>query len=885
MAYDRSREQARKTAHHESVSGTLPSDRGESVWRWPSLESIKSDVSYTFRQLSKSPGFAVTVTLTIALGIGANTAIFTLIHAILFKSLPVADPKSLYRIGDKDDCCLTPGFQNDDGDFDLFSYDLYLHLRASTPEFEQLAAMQAGHNRISVRRESGVAQSEPSEFVSGNYFNTFGVRSFAGRALTDADDRIGAAPVAVMSYSVWRSDYASDPSVIGATFYLQSQPVTIVGIASPAFFGDRISTDPPAFWIPLCDEPLLTQANSTLRQVDENWLYLLGRVRPGAEIRPLQQKISTLLRQWILTQSAYTREGIPPILPKVHVVLTPGGAGIQNMQQQTRKKLYLLLTLSGFVLLVACANVANLLLARGTRRRTDVSIRIAIGAARSRLIQQMLTESVVLACLGGAAGVALAYAGARMILALAFPDATHSAIQATPSLPVLGFAFLLSLITGVTFGIVPAWITSYGDPAEALKGVNRSAGDRTSLPQRVLIVFQAALSLALLAGAGLLIRSLNNLEHQNFGLQTTDRYVLHLNPQDAGYNPEQLDALNRSIEQQFAAIPGIESTGLALFSPLDGNQWSFDVSILGRRRPGPNDDLGSLLNRVSPEFFKAVGQQIIRGRVFTQNDTDTSPAVAVVNQAFAKKFFPKEDPVGRRFGNYGLEDIGAYEIVGVVADAKYSHPREDAEPIFFRPLSQWQGNFKNPTLVSIEAQTHYISSIVMSFHGEPQNLNATVRRILADINPKLAVIDLRSLDSQLQGNFNQERLVARLTALFGILTLVLAAVGLYGITSYQVTQRTSEIGLRMAFGANRNRMVGLVMRDALIQVALGLTLGIPIVWIGARYLASQLFLVKPYDPLSLLAAICVLSGTAVIASLIPALRAATIDPMRALRNE
>jgi predicted permease len=881
-------QEAVQIARREFGNVTLLEERSRETWQWPALESIWSDVRYALRQLIKSPVFAVTVILTMALGIGANTAIFTLVHAILMKSLPVADPQSLYRIGDRIEAELTNGLQNEDGDFDVFSYDLYRYFRESTPEFEQLAAMEVGTNPVSVRRGDSSAREQPGEFVSGNYFSTLGAGAFAGRVLTDADDELGAAPVVVMSYQAWRSDYAGDPSVIGATFYLQSHPVTVVGIARPEFYGDRISNDPPAFWIPLSVEPVIRQSNSILRQADESWLYALGRLKPGlgtGAAGPLQAKISANLRHWIAREDAYTKYNISARIPKFHVVVTPGGAGIQDLQQRTGKELYLLLAISGFVLLVACANVANLLLARGTRRAAEISMRMALGAARSRLIRQMLTESLLLGCLGGFAGLAVAYAGSRTMLALAFPGSAHNAIDATPSLPVLGFALLLSLATGIVFGIVPAWITSYGDPAEALRGGTRSSSDRTKLPQRSLIILQAALSLVLLTGAGLLTRSLLNLEHQDFGVQTTNRYVLHLNAQDAGYKPEELDKLCRRLEQEFTAIPGMRNAGLALFSPMDGNPWGFTVFFPDKPVDGYNNAPHALMNRVTPDFLAAVGQPVLHGRGFTADDTDTSPLVAVVNQAFAKKFFAGVNPIGRHFGSWGQEDAGAYEIVGVVADAKYTTPRREARPMFFRPLAQWQHNLKGPTEVQIEALSHYATAMVMSFARPPQNLDATVRRALANVDPNLAIVDLHSLDFQFAGNFNQERLIARLTTLFGALSLLLAAIGLYGITSYQVTQRTREIGLRMACGANRGRVMSLVMRGALLQVVLGLALGIPIVVMGARYLGNQLYLVKSYDPLSLLVAISVLAGAAMIAGFIPARRAASIDPMRALRSE
>ena len=867
-----------------NVEQAKQSHRDERSILW--LEQLAQDVRYAIRQFRKSPGFAITVVLTIALGIGANTAIFTLIHSILMKSLPVADPKSLYRIGNTyTGCCFTNGLDNANGEFDIFSWENYRHLRASTPEFEHLAAVQAGPGAMSVRRGPNPAQSKPSEFVSGNYFTTFGISALAGRVFTDDDDRAGAPPVAVMSYQAWRSDYAGDPSVIGGTFYLQSQPVTVVGIAPPDFYGDRITAKPPAFWVPLSNEPLLSGASSVLHLPIACWLYVLGRLQPGVAIDPLQQKISANLRQWLWTQDDYLGHGIPALIPKIHVVLSPAGAGIQFLQRETDKQLYLLLSISALVLLVACANVASLMLARGMKRANETSLRMALGSARSRLIRQMLTESVLLGCLGGLAGLAVAYVGTRTILALAFPDALHSVIQATPSLAVLGFAFLLSLATGVVFGIVPAWMTSRADPAEALRGAGRSSVDRSSLSQTILIVLQAAFALVLLATAGLLTKSLRNIEHQDFGFETANRYVLHLNPLAAGYQPDRLAGLHRRLELQLGTIPGMQRVGLAMYSPLDGGQWTDGIYLAGKPFPGPTDDVDGMLDRVSPGFLDAVGEPVIRGRSLNQADNDHGPFVAVVNEAFVKKFFPHEDPIGRHFGIYEHDDVGAYEVVGVVANAKYSNPHEAPKAMVFEPLAQWQHSLRDPIFVNLETQTHYISAVVMNYQGNQQNLEQAVRRSLAEINPNLAVIDLKSLDTQLTSNFSKERLIARLTALFGLLALILTSVGLYGITAYQTTQRTREIGLRMAFGADRTRVITMVMRTAFLQFILGLALGIPIALIGARLIESQLYLVKSYDSWSLAVAIFALAAAVAVAGFVPARRAASTDPMRALRNE
>jgi|CZKD01.1.fsa_nt_gi predicted permease len=843
------------------------------------------DLKLALRQFRKSPGFAATVIFTIALGIGANTAIFTLVHAILLKSLPVTNPATLYRIGDLSDCCINGGFINDDGDFDLFSYDLYRHLQENTPEFEQLAAFQSGHPTVNVRNGSAAAKAEIAEYVSGNYFSTFGLGAYAGRTLLPSDDNPGAAPVAVLSYQAWQIAHAGDPSVIGATFYIQNHPVTIVGISPPGFFGDRIDSNPPALWIPLNAEPILEGETSILKQPDTNWLYALGRLKPGVNPGSLQAKLTNSLRQWLATQTAYTINDRGTQIPKQYVKLTPGGAGIQNLQQDAGSGLHLLIAISGLVLLVACANIANLLLAKGATRRAETSISMALGAARSRLIRQMLVESLLLGCVGGLVGIAMAYAGARMILTLAFPDSPNLPIHASPSLAVLGFAFALSLLTGLIFGIVPAWITSHSDPAEALRGVNRSTKDRASLPQRSLIVFQAALSLVLLVGAGLLTRSLRNLEHQDFGITTTNRYVFHFDPAGAGYTPATIGAVNDRLEREFSALPGVQSAGLALYSTLEGDNWGEGLFFEGRPAPTADDHNNSSWDRVSPHFFETIGQAVVRGRGFTEQDTATSRMVAVVNQAFVKKFFPNENPIGHHFGTFDQKYAADYEIVGIVADAKYNNPREPVRPMYFRPMAQLDTTFKERSAITTETRSLFPNSITLRFAGDAAGLEPLVRHTLANINPNLTVIDFNALDYQVAGNFNQERLISRLTALFGLLALVLASVGLYGITAYSVARRTSEIGLRMALGANRGDVVALVLRAASWQVGLGLAIGIPVALLAGRLMSSQLYGVSTYDPFTLAGAVLVLATFAAIAGFIPARRAASIEPMHALRTE
>jgi len=849
------------------------------------VETLFQDLRCALRQLRKSPAFTLTAVVTLALGIGANTAIFTLVHGILLRSLPVADPAQLYRVGDTDNCCVNGGYVSDNGDFDIFSYDLYLQLKNAAPEFEQLAAMQAGQPQFSVRRGTALAKSLNGEFVSGNYFSMLGIGAFAGRPLTDADDTPASAPATVISYGTWQTEFAADPSLVGSTVTIEAKPFTVVGVAPPGFFGDRVTDTPPAFWVPLSSEPYLEGTNSILHNADSNWLYALGRVRVGTTIPPVQDKLSAALRAWLATRSAYTENGRASEIPKQHVTIVPGGGGIQNLQQETSRGLTMLMILSTFVLLIACANVANLLLARGTARRAEVAIRTAMGAGQGRLIRQILTESTLLSCIGGLAGLAVAYAGSRVILALAFPDATNLPIDPHPSLSILGFAFLVSLVTGIIAGTAPAWFSSHVQPAETLRGVNRTIRDRSSLPQKALVVLQATLSVVLVAGAILMTKSLVNLEGQNFGVATVDRYVLQLDPKGAGYTVGRLPALYRQIEDRFSGLPGVSSVGLALYSPLRGDNWSDCVIQQGHPEPRPDDKCSATWDRVSPGFLDSIGVPILRGRGITEQDTETSRPIAIVNQTFVKRFFPKVDPLGQYFGIDFPEYSSAYEIVGVFRDFKMNDPRDPVRPVFLRPLTQHFTGFTQPEMITGETRSLFIADMILKFKGAQGDVQSLIRRTLFNIDPNLTVVNLRSFESQISGNFVQDHLIARLTSLFGVLALILASVGLYGVMSYFVARRTSEIGVRMALGATRSGVLAMVLRTALWQIVISLAVGIPCALLAGHLMANQLYGVQSYDPLALVAATLVLGLCASAAGLIPARRAASIEPMEALRTE
>ena len=885
LARGMTQQQARTTALKEFGGMTQTKETYRQQRTLPLLEVFAQDVRYALRQLRKSPGFALTAIITLALGIGANTAIFTLVQGILLRSLPVADPSRLYRIGDKDDCCYFDSFQNDNGDFDLFSYDLYLHLKQSAPEFEQLAAVEAGGSGFSMRYGSSPAKSLHSEYVSGNYFSTLGVGAYAGRPLIESDDTPGAAPALVLNYQIWQADFGGDPHIVGATVYLDTHPFTVAGIAPPGFFGDRVVSRPPEIWLPLSSEAVLEKENSSLKQADTDWLYALGRLRPGVNTDTLQAKLSVALRQWLLTRTAYTEHGGSALIPRQHVVLAPAGGGIQKLQQQIGKGLRLLMILSSVVLLIACANIANLLLARGTTRRAEVAVRMALGAARRRLVRQILTESILLSLFGGLAGLALAYALSHMILAIAFPASPHMPVQASPSLTVLGFAFLVSLLTGVIFGTAPAWLSSHAQPAEALRGVNRSTRDSSSLPQRSLVVLQVAMSVVLLAGAFLMTQSLGNLEHQNFGFSTANRYILGFDPRSVGYTVDRLPALYRQLEDRFSALPGMANVSLVRYTPLGGNNWGSCVIPQGHGAPGPGDDCFSSWDRASTHFLDSIGVPIVRGRNFSEQDTTTSQQVVIVNQAFAKQFFPGQDPIGKHFGLGKPEYSGVFEIAGVFADFKMTDPRAEVRPLFFRPLSQQFAGYKEPESKAAEESSMFVNFIILDFTTAPKDAESLARKTLASIDPGLSAFQFNSYDTEVGNNFNQDRLIARLTSLFGVLALILASVGLYGVMSYFVARRTSEIGVRMALGATRSSVINLVLRGAFSQIILGLCLGIPAALFAGHMMTTLLYGVSGYDPLAFIGATLVLGLCAAIAGFIPARRAASIDPMRALRTE
>ena len=853
------------------------------------METLLQDTRHTLRRLRKSPAFTVTVVLTLALGIGATTSIFTLVHAVLLKSLAVANPAELYRLGKEARCCYFGGYSQQK-EFSIFSYDLYKYFRDSTQGFAELAAFQAGGSLFGVRRSSRAeaAQSYPGEFVSGNYFTMFGIRAYAGRMLSPSDDRPGAPPVAVISYRLWQQRYGSDPSVIGGAFNIDEKTFTVVGITPPGFFGGRLKSIPPDFFLPLNTEPYV-EANSNLNEVDTYWLDLIGRIRPGTKPASIEAEMRVELKQWLRSHWGDMSTNDRTRFPEQILFLRPGGAGITSMRDEYEHWLQILMMVSTFVLLIVCANVANLMLVRSMERRRQISLSMALGAQASRLVRQALTESILLSLVGGAAGLAVAFAGTRLILGFAFPHVAGKAgipINASPSMPVLLFAFGVSLITGVAFGIAPAWMATRVDPIEALRGASRSTARTASLPRKTLVVFQAALSLVLLAAPGLLTAALRNLESQKFGFVQDGRTIVRIDPRLAGYRTDQLTPLFGRIHDSLLSVPGVSAVAVCMYSPLSDNNWGAGVWVDGRPAPGPNDEVSASWDRVTAGYFGAIGNPILRGRGISDQDTATSQHVAVINEAFARKFFKNADPIGKYFSQTGMGVSRQYEIVGIAQDARYVDFDLDKPigPFFFLPEAQ-HDFLPNAESTDADAGSHFLHDIVIVTRPGANLPIAQVRQAMALVDPSLPIISIQTLREQVAGQFRQQRLIAQLTSFFGVLSLVLASIGLYGVTAYNAGRRTNEIGVRLALGATRSQVAGLVLRGAFALVAMGLAVGFPVALAAGHFLGSQLYGLNPYDPVVILVSVLTLGFSALVASLIPAIRASLISPSRALRAE
>jgi putative ABC transport system permease protein len=881
-------EQAQRDARLRFGNPAIAKEKAIGSDAWLALDGLWRDLRHAVRQLRRSPAFTAAAVITLALGMGATTAIFTLVQQVMLKSLPVAKPQELWRIGDKINCCTWGGYTQN-GEFTLFPWELYRNFRMQTSGFADLAAFQAGDTTLGVRPAGTSQQTEPrhGQFVSGNFFQTFGVRAWVGRVLADSDDQQSASPVAVMSYRVWKEKYGSNPSVVGAIYQVDGHPFTVIGVAAPGFYRAGMKgSGAPEFWLPLATEPLVNSTTALLKIPGQSWLNLIGRIQPGTNPKSVEAQLRLELHQWQADHLADMTAQEKQSWQQQTLYLTPGGAGVAELRVQYEDGLKLLMAAAGCVMLVVCANLANLLLARGLRNRQQIAVRVALGASHHRMVRKALVESVTLALLGGGLGVGVAYVGTSLMLRIAFPvKNNYVPIEATPSIPMLCFTLAVAAATGILFGIGPAWMTSRAEPIEALRGANRSVGGRSRF-QKALVVAQASMSLVLLSTAALMGQSLRNLEHQNFGFDTKERYVAWINPKLEDWKPEQLNPLFRRIQERMQAIPGVKSVSIALYAPMSGQAWNAGIHAAGKPEPGPHDDDGASWVRVTPGFFSTLGNPILMGRPITEEDTATTQQVAVINQAFAKKFFPGENPIGGHFGSTQSQDASTYTVIGVAADMRYVTwgLKEPNRPMFYVAEAQ-TATYSDPSQTANETATHYLGNIVLWAPGNQEGLEEQVRKALREIDPNLVLSSVDSYPYLLKWDFAQQNMISTLTLLFGALGMILAAVGLYGVTAYSVEQRTSEIGVRMALGANRAKVMQMVLRGAFLQVGVGLAIGFPAA-IGVGWvIANQLFEVRPWDPTTLGVATLLMLLAALTSASIPALRAASTNPMQALRAE
>jgi predicted permease len=833
------------------------------------MATLIQDLRYGLRMLAKSPGFTAVAVLTLALGIGANTAIFSLLNAVMLRELPVQKPDELVLLGTG----RARGSTDDFASTKVFSYLFYRELRQKNQVFSNVSAALSilfggMHGAIG---DSGGLEPMNVQLVSGTYFPTLGVRPHLGRAFTEAEDEpAGGHPVAVISYSWWKRRFARDPSILGKTVKLGSTVYTIVGVTPPEFFGTEVG-ESPDLWIPLSMEK---QVSPGWNGLDNKWfesLYVFGRLRPGVTTKQAEANVNLLaLDIWHEFAGPVLTKEQQRTLERAHIELTSVARGISHLRLEFSLPLQILMVVVGLVLLIACANIANLLLARATSREREIAVRLAIGASRMRLVRQMLTESLLLALVGGALGVLFATWASDALLRMVSTGPEPLPLSVAPDPRVLAFTFLVSLATAILFGIAPALRGTRVDLTNSLKAGRGAVSLRRNPLAKTLIVLQVALSLVLLISAGLFLRSLVNLAHVDTGFAKDHVLLFAIDPVDVGYKEDaHLVSLYQQIEQRVGAEPGVRAASISFFTFNQGD-WTNSVSIEGRR-PTPQNDMAVTHNVVGQGYFSTMGIPLLVGRVFGPQDTESSPKIAVINETMAQWYFPGGSPIGRRFGiGDDPKHSNDIEVVGVVKDAKHESVQERPFPEAYYPYTQ---------------RVAYYYDLEVRYSGDLKATVAEVRRAVGEVDPNLPITYQNTLAEQVDQSLASESLIARLSAFFGMLAVFLACIGIYGLMSYAVTRRTSEIGVRMALGAGRSKVLWLVMRESLVLVGLGLVIGLPAALAGDRFVSKMLFGLQPTDPVSMAGAAILLLMFAALAGYLPARKASQVDPMVALRYE
>ncbi|HEX4019875.1 MAG TPA: ABC transporter permease [Acidobacteriaceae bacterium] len=841
------------------------------------LATVGRDLRYGVRQLRRNPLFTLIAILSLVLGIGANTAIFTVAKKVLFDTLPVQKPQELRMLtwvsGHER---LVPPVWGDvgatkDGGLtsNAFSYPVLEELRKRTNVVADLIAFKDLYQATAT--VDGQAELVNAEMVSGNAFQALGVKPILGRPLMPADDAgPGKGPVAVISEGYWAERFGRSKSVLGKTILVNGIPITIVGV-SPARFTSLKMGSAAQIFVPLTMQPLLAPraqegTTSLLDNPQSWWVLILARLRPDVPEAQAQAALDVALRQAAmatLPKAANTSQ-----FNQFHLKLEPGDRGLDYLKGDFAESSYVLLALAGLVLLLACVNLANLLLARAASREREMSTRMALGAGRMRILRQMLTESLLLSGLGGAGGLALGYLGRNVIPRLLENSWSADTLRLDFDWRVVAFTVGISLATGIFFGIAPAWQAMRSEGNTALKEANHgTVAQRTMWLGKGLVVFQIALSTILLIGAGLFVRTLVNLSHTPLGFRADHILLFELNPPRTRYTDAQMVQLYRQLEEKIVAIAGVRSVSMSDIAIVGDGYSGSTFHVSGR--PVHKDEPRVQLNLVGEDFFQTMGIAVLQGRGFNAQDTATSPKVAVINRTLARKYFPNENPIGQTF--VSEDATGLVQVVGITADTRYANLRSETPPLFYMPYEQTMDAGR----MVVEVRTA----------AGPGSVLSQVRAAVASLDRDLPLIGVRTMTEQIQASMSGERVFAQLTSGFGLLALVLAIIGIYGIMAYTVARRTNEIGIRMALGARAEQVLGMVLREALWMAIVGVVLGVGVaVWL-ARLVSAMLYGLKPSDPLTLAGAAVLLLCIALLAAFGPARQASRVDPMRALRHE